>query len=341
MSARIAEPGAAADERRRIDLLRRIADTGGKITPHANPRAERGYEYLAPCDGCEGDLRFLSRRDYLEQRFFDRVSLCPKCGSHHLNVREVCPGCRRAHLASEGLLHHFRCGYVGVQSEFTTGQDGSRVCPKCNRELRHLGTEYDRLGKASICRQCGLITENPPVEALCLACGTRTPAENLLNAEVFSYALTSLGLAAIRRGSLLDADDEFLFVDGAPVYRRTVILELFDHEIARFRHFGSEFSVLLAEYTGGATHEGESSLVSWATRLRQCLREVDLIGQLTDALLIVLLPHTTQRAAEALRQRIRTELGPQLPFTLSVAEITESGQLAQILFHASAEREPE
>src|SRR6201984_2103617 len=224
MSARIAEPGAAADERRRIDLLRRIADTGGKITPHANPAAERVYECLAPCDGCEGDLRFLSRRDYLEQRFFDRVSLCPKCASHHLNVREICPGCRRAHLASEGLLPHFRGAYVGLRSESAPAKSGSRICPKCNRELHHLGTEYDRLGKASVCRDCGLISENPPVEAVCLACGTRIPAEDLLNADVFSYVLTSLGGAAIRRGWLSDGDDIFVFIDGAPVYRRPVIL---------------------------------------------------------------------------------------------------------------------
>jgi hypothetical protein len=338
--APIAEPGVVADERRRLAMLQRIAALGGKITPSANPKAEYGYEYLEPLDGCEGDLRFLARRDYLEQRFFDRVSLCPKCSSHHLNVREVCPGCRRAHLAREGLLHHFRCGYVGILSEFAAREDGGRVCPKCNRELHHLGTEYDRLGKAFICRQCGLITENPPVEAVCFACGARTPAEDLLNTEVFSYVLTSLGSAALRRGSLLDADNDFLFVDGPKVYRRSVILELLDHEMERIRHFRTEFSVLLAEYTRGAMDGGEGSPASCAARLRQCLREVDLVGQLTDTLFIVMLPHTKHRAAEALRQRILAELGLQLPFTLSTTEITESRQLAQLLARANVEREP-
>jgi GGDEF domain-containing protein len=74
--------------------------------------------------------------------------------------------------------------------------------------------------------------------------------------------------------------------------------------------------------------------------LRQCLREVDLVGQLTDTLFIVMLPHTKHRAAEALRQRILAELGLQLPFTLSTTEITESRQLAQLLARANVEREP-
>src|ERR1700751_4972115 len=69
-----AGPGAAAHDRR-LDLLRRIAEAGGTITPHVNPQAKQGYEYVALGDGVEDDLQFLARRDYLEQRFFDRVSL--------------------------------------------------------------------------------------------------------------------------------------------------------------------------------------------------------------------------------------------------------------------------
>jgi hypothetical protein len=335
-------PAGAADERC-LDLLRRIADAGGKITPNANPQAENGYEYLPPCDGSEGDLRFLARRDYLEQRFFDRVSLCPKCASHHLNVRETCPGCRRAHLAKEGLLHHFRCGYVGRQSEFATAGDGdgSRVCPKCNRTLHHVGTEYDRLGKAFVCLECGLITENPPVEAACLACGARTPAEDLVSTDVFSYVLTSLGFAAIQRGSLLDNDEELLFVGGAPVYRSTVILEFLNHEVKRLHHFKNGFSVLLAKCAREATEDRDGPLLPpWLTRLRQCLREVDLIGQLADAVFVVILPQTNKRAAEALRQRVLTEIGPQLQLNLSAIEITEPRHLAQVLAHRSGLIEP-
>jgi hypothetical protein len=331
------KPDGTADERR-LELLRRIAEMGGKITPQANPGAEHGYEYALPCNPAS-DLQFLARRDYLEQRFFDRVSLCPSCASHHLNVREICPGCRHARLANEGLMHHFRCGYVSIMSEFAIAADGSRICPKCNGRLHHLGTEYDRLGKAFVCRQCGLITENPPVEAVCLTCGAHTPAEDMVNADVFSYVLTSLGSAAIRRGTLTDREDELLFIADAPIYRPAVILEFLDYEMKRLRHCNTEFSLLLAETSCKTADDEKASLASWLTRLRQCLRDVDLMGQLADGVFLVILPQVKREAAEGLRQSILAEWGPRLPFTLSTIEITEPRSLTQILAHRGAVRE--
>ena len=330
------DAGTTSDERG-LNLLRQIALAGGKIAPHADPHARHGYVYVALGDDVESDLTVLARHNYLEERFFDRVSLCPKCDSHHLNVREICPGCRQAHLASEGLLHHFRCGYVGIPTEFSPADDGSYLCPKCNRKMHHLGIEFDRLGKAFVCRGCGLISENPPVEAVCFACSARTPAEDLVSTEIFSYVLTSRGAAAVRRrstalihrGSLLDGDEELVSIADAPVYRRRVILEFLAHEVKRLQHFDSGFSVLVAKCVPATMDQVDPA--QWLTRLRRCLPDVDLIGQLADALYIVILPQTRRRAAEALRQRIVAELGPQSPLTLSTVEITEPRHLASVL----------
>jgi hypothetical protein len=322
--------GTTAEERR-LDLLRQIALAGGKIAPDAEPGAEHGYVYAVRGDDVERDLATLARSNYLEPRFFDRVSLCPKCDSHHLNVREICPSCRGAHLANDGLLHHFRCGYVGIPSEFSPGTDGSYLCPKCNGRMHHLGTEFDRLGRAFVCRGCGVISENPPVEAVCFSCGARTPADDLVSTVVFSYVLTSRGAASIRRGSLLDSDEELVSITDTPVYQRRVILEFLHHETKRLKHFNSGFSVLLINCAVSAmNHSGSGSLTRWLPPLRQCLREVDIIGQLTDLLYVVILPQTTRREAEALRERIIAALGPQSPVTLSIVEVTESPHLAQV-----------
>jgi Thaumarchaeal output domain 1 len=320
--------------------LRRIAAAGGKVVPNAEPQAKCGYEYPALGDCDEADLIFLARRDYLEERFFDRVNLCPKCASHHLNVREICPGCRGAHLTNEGLVHHFRCGYSGISSEFPPDDDGSRLCPKCNRRMYHLGSEYDRLGKAFVCRDCGVISESPPVEAVCRACGAHTPAEDLVSADVFSYVLTSLGSAAIRRGKLLDSGLPLLYVDEPPLYRRTVILEFLGHQIKLLRHLKKTFSVLLVEYSPEASGNEKCLPAFVLTRLIGCLREVDLIGQLAETVLVIILPQTRRRGAESLRQRILTEIGPQAPLTLSIFELTEPRQLAQIPAFRGVVREP-
>jgi hypothetical protein len=324
--------GAGAGTRR-LGLLAQVAEAGGVITPVANPLARRGYEYSPLGDDAEADLLDLAKRGYLEARFFDRVSLCPKCASHHLNVREICPACRSSHLTSEGLLHHFRCGNIGLPSEFASGEDGSYLCPKCKRKMYHLGTEYDRLGRAFVCHACARISDNPPIEAVCLACGQRTPADDLVSTELFSYVLTSRGAAAIRSGSLLDdGGEEPVSIAGAPVYRRSVILEFLGHELKRLEHFHRGFSVLLIEH-GPATagRPGGDSVTPWLSRLRECLREIDLIGQLADALYVVVLPQTKRRDAEALCESVTAKLGPESPLALTAVEITKPPDLAAIL----------
>jgi hypothetical protein len=341
-ATRAAAPDAAAAlaEERRLAVLRQIADAGGTLAPSPQPTAERGHVYAIKGDDVEQDLGILARHNYLETRFFDRVSLCPKCGSHHLNVREICPTCRRAHISGEGLLHHFRCGYVGIPSEFLSIEDGGFVCPKCKGKMHHLGMQYDRLGKAFVCRSCGIISENPPVEAVCLACGVHTPAEKLVSTHLFSYVLTSRGAAAIRRGSLFDGEEEPVSIAGAPVLRRTVILEFLDHEMKRLALFKNGFSVLLVKCDPAALDaNGENSAMQWLTRMRRSLREVDLVGQLADALYVVVMPETKRRVAEASRQRIVSELGPNSPLTLSTTEITEPAHLTQILAGLDTRRE--
>ena len=50
---------ASVVETRRLELLQRIADSGGKISPVAETQAKHGYRYAAPGGDVENDLRFL------------------------------------------------------------------------------------------------------------------------------------------------------------------------------------------------------------------------------------------------------------------------------------------
>jgi len=327
-----ADVEATVVEARRLELLRWIADSGGAISPVAEPNAKHGYEYPAPGGDVANDLAALARQNYLAARFFDRVSLCPKCDGCRLNVREICPACRSAHLASEGLFHHFRCGYVGIPPEFAPDADGGYRCPKCNRSMHHLGTEYDRLGKAYVCRGCGLVSETPPVEAICLACGARSAAENLVSTVAFSYLITSRGAEAVRRGRLLGDDDEPARVADEGVYRRTVILEFLLHQMRRLLSLNEPFSVMLVKQEPSETDPNRSNQAGkHLRRLKGCLRDVDLIGQLADTLYIAVLPRARRRDAEAARRRVETELGPCSPFVLSVSEIRERKDFAAVL----------
>ena len=75
-------------------------------------------------------------------------------------------------------------------------------------------------------------------------------------------------------------------------------------------------------------------------RLHNCLRKVDLIGQMADSLYFVILPQTKWREAEALRERIVAELGPQSPIRLSAVEITQPSDLVQVLRSVSRRGDP-
>jgi hypothetical protein len=320
---------------RRMDLLRHVAKLGGTLTPHPNPDAKNGYEFSSLSADAERELIYLVRHGYLEERFFDRVSLCPKCASHHLNLREICPGCLSPQLCDETLLHHFRCGYVGRVSEFSaTGIAGeqSLACPKCQKPLSHLGTQYDQIGKAHYCLGCGLCFQDSPVEAVCLSCEARVRAENLVSIDIFSYTLSSHGSEALQRGRLSEDSDIPLTLEGLRIYRPPVILELLEQEGRRIKHFNQSFCALLVRIT----HVGAMDLrkrTALFQNLRRCLRDVDSIGQLTASLYLVILPQTHKQGAEDVSQIMRAKTRDYGPLAISVFEIAKVEDLRPVLMH--------
>ena len=153
----------------------------------------------------------------------------------------------------------------------------------------------------------------------------------MVSAVAFSYLITSRGAEAVRRGRLLGDDDEPVRVADAAVYRRTIILEFLFHQMKRPQELNEPFSVMLLKREPREGDHGGDQPAKQLKRLKGCLRDVDLIGQLADTLYLAVLPHAKRRDAEALRRRVETELGPHPPFVLSVAEIKERKDLAAVL----------
>jgi len=237
------------DDERRLGLLKRIAADGGRLEPGWAPAEPQGFAYWPGLERdlrllCEADLAYLADRDYLQRRHFDRLTRCPACRSASLNIREVCVSCGSTDLFSQPLLHHYRCGYVGAVGTFA-GAGEARVCPKCDGTLRHLGTDHEVVGEQFGCRQCFASFEEPRVEAVCMSCGQRSAADQLAQDDVFAYALTNLGHAAVRAGRLFDREEEQMTEPGLPVYRRQVALSLLRDEVRRQTRYRIPFSALL------------------------------------------------------------------------------------------------
>ena len=71
-------------------------------------------------------------------------------------------------LAQQPIVHHYRCGWQEPEQRFIKGR--AVICPKCRRELRHYGVDYDKPGSVLVCRSCQKAKPDPVVQFVCLDC---------------------------------------------------------------------------------------------------------------------------------------------------------------------------
>ena len=135
----------------------------------------------------------LALRGFLKRRFFDRLHECSNCQSRRLSVREECPSCRSADLRESSLIHHFHCASVLPEEKFRRGT--ALVCPKCQRQLRNYGKDYDRPGEAYTCNTCEATSSEVEVGFVCLDCNCRIDGEAIRQVDLYSYILTDAGVA--------------------------------------------------------------------------------------------------------------------------------------------------
>jgi len=142
-------------------------------------------------------------RGLLKKTFFDRLHECRTCRSRRLTVREECPSCRSADLRETSLIHHFHCAALLPEDEFRQGV--ALICPKCRRQLRNYGKDYDRPGSAYICNTCDNTSSELEVGFICLDCNARMDGEAAERVDLYSYSLTDAGIALLEgRAAALD-----------------------------------------------------------------------------------------------------------------------------------------
>jgi hypothetical protein len=185
----------------------------------------------------------LVKSGFLSPSFFDRVHVCGNCGSSQFNVREECPECRSSNLREEPYLHHFKCAYLGPESDFRRGDD--LVCPKCRRELTHFGSDYDKPGTMIVCGSCGHQTSEPMVGFVCLSCGHHTDGDTIPTRDIQSYALTDKAKGFLEAGNaFLGFTQQSLRFSDLPL---DLVVALND-EAKKFNENGIPFALLNISY---------------------------------------------------------------------------------------------
>jgi len=296
------------DNERLLGILHRIQQNGGEWVPRWTPCSSRGYVYDTNIESMENndvlmrDLQYLVKNDYLEKSFADILTACPACGSHHVNVREVCISCKSAHIEEIPLIHHFRCGYVGPIHLFERDEKGARRCPKCEGKLEHLGTDHDLPGNNYNCLDCNASFQVPDVEALCLSCQKRSQGINLLREEVHKYRISSLGFSALHRGRFFEADHEQFYEAGTQIIRHNLFMQLLEDEKNRQQRYDIPFGLLLVQPVDMT--DPLLSIKMVADRVAQKMRSTDRLGRLDREHLLIVLTSCDPSAVAIARTRL-------------------------------------
>jgi hypothetical protein len=143
--------------------------------------------------------------------FVDRAYFCNNCKAGHLSFREVCPTCDSSNMKSQDLVHHFPCGYIGPISDFKNTIDSTMNCPKCSKNLRHIGVDYDKPSLINHCQNCNEVFQDYVVKAKCVHCSHDGDVQYLLSKDINSYKLTKKGRYAATSGiigRMTDQEDE-------------------------------------------------------------------------------------------------------------------------------------
>lgn len=294
------------------------------LEPGWDPRTRSGVVYRGT--GSELDdarlpeyLETLADGDYLERVFVERISLCPNCGNHAINVHEACLSCASSNLTQFKALFHFRCGYVGPVAAFTKEKQGSR-CPKCRKILADLGTDHESPGVYFRCRACMAMFQVPEVGARCLNCSarfTRGTLQDIQHVDVYSYRLTALGTAASRELRLQSVPQTEPGLSG-----REAIVAHVEEQIRKRAERGKNFGVIVI----GLAPDGSNPIVEgFAKEVQEGIPVHLRLGRLDADHLVVVVESSSKAATNALRQKIVAlqESSGAKPFRVEVVELDD------------------
>jgi hypothetical protein len=204
IARRLAELPFRASRQDRGDLLilRLAWSRASPIEACFNPASPNVVDYplmMSPTPNRVA-LERLACSALLKRRHFIRTHNCDRCESHRLLAFEACRACGGADLADEAIIHHYRCGCQQGESGFVHGT--ALVCPKCRRDLRHIGVDYGKPGLIVRCRDCGAGSAEPEPRFACLDCTAVTGGQQAASVDWFHYDLTDAGVLALRTGRL-------------------------------------------------------------------------------------------------------------------------------------------
>jgi GGDEF domain-containing protein len=313
----IVKEASANNMDKRISLLRALDKSSkDRLEPREHVTSPFGYVYplalqvLRTTPGKEiEELERLADMGYLERQYFDRVHLCPRCFHFAINFREVCPECKSSDVRRIDMIHHLRCGSIAPETEHVL--DGRLVCPKCSKELRHVGVDYERPSSRNLCNSCKSIFADPLVMCRSLKCRHEFDADALDTRQLYTYGLTESGARAAASGVL---EESTLINQQTGLYTANYFRERLKQEIDYYRRYQTPAVAMLVKVKGNNGVSLDESGISELTRrlarlTKKSIRDCDVAARAESGSLSLLFPKTDKEQAGKVINRIRREFG--------------------------------
>ena len=348
-------------EENRLRVLTDIASSSPetRIEPKASRTARLGYHFpryseLLGCNPGEeiAVLESLADLGCLSRELFEQVDLCPFCLESDLRLRRLCPGCRSPLIVKKEVLHHFRCGWVGLQEE--AADETELICPKCHKHMRHIGVDYEKAAQSYYCTVCKRIFSQPLEVFLSLSCGRNVPKDGTMINPIFAYKLTPVGKDVVNRQSFEGIPIQKGIIETEyNLYTRSYVERRLEELVNRYLRYQVGFSVALIsvdQFSNWIAEKGHvvasDAVKLLASVLRGETRGVDLPGLYDDHTFMVLLPQTGHKGARVFAKRFSQRIGDlaipgiDQPPTVSIAigSCPEDGEDAESIIGKLTDR---
>lgn len=299
-------------------ILRILASRNCELKPIATVRRSSGFVYpiIEPLftkrdRGALEILNFLKKQSLLTEKFVTRAHFCGHCSSAFLNFKETCPHCAADDLSTDELVHHFKCAHTAELSEF---QQGDRlVCPKCERQLRHIGIDYDKPSVVSRCNQCNHRFQDPVVLTECYSCGRTAEPSTQDVQRINAYTVSAIGQNAAYYG--LDALFTNMLETELYLYSTNAFHDFFQVEVARIERYKistsslaminfNELDNLYIQLGKNAKHV----FAELSSIFKAVFRESDVITAHNESIFFVLMTETSLQDAQRGMDRLEESM---------------------------------
>lgn len=271
-------------------------------------------------------------KGYLSEDFVDYVHLCSNCLSGFINYRETCPKCGTGKHESQHTIHHFVCGYVGPESDFQHKK--GLVCPKCDRQLRHIGVDYDKPSLVSECEN-GHIFQQPVMKTFCFNCHEENELGNLFDYKINEYTLTASGAHVAVSGKTKEKREveELEGFVSLAVFKTFLKVEIQRQKALQKTSSVTYMNLMLAPSTL-KNHQDEYTAFSHelAKLVKNQLKPTEIVSFLNDDVFLVLTPEQSKEETSARFEEIKSTM-------LSVIKNNFEGSDNDKIFHETFEME--